>query len=106
MNDKAVVLAFLFSALEAQVAEHETISDAMSPEDWAHHVSVYEQCGMGAVEVCRELSCIVGDMLDKFDPERPFCDLLYTYCDEVAAALYKFMREHKFMPTSLYTLEI
>lgn len=100
MNDKAIVLAFLFSALEGQVAEHESVTVCYGA------VSVYEQCGMGAVEVCRALSCIVGEMLDRFDPERPFSDLLYTDCDKVAEALYKFMREQKFMPTSLYTLEI
>lgn len=102
MNDNALVAMFLFSALEGQVAKYES-----TPAHYAGIIlPVYESCGMGAVEVARSLGSIVAEMLDKFDPERPFCDLLYTDCDAVAEALYKFMREHKFMPTSLYALEL
>ena len=102
MNDNAIVLAFLFSALEGQVVKFESTPDYLVGQT----LGVYEKCGMGAVEVCRELSSIVDDMLTAFDPERPFCDLLYTDCDNVAAALYKFMREQSFMPTSLNALEL
>lgn len=101
MNDNAIVLAFLFSALEGQVIKYET-----PPHLVGAHFNTYEECGMGAVEVCRALSSIVDDMLEGFDPERPFCDLLYTDCDAVAEALYKFMREQAFMPTSLNALEL
>lgn len=109
MDDKAIVLAFLFSALEGYVAEAEdpALSGvAMSQEDWDKYQSVYERCGMGAVEVCRELGGIVDEMLEGFDPERPFCDLLYSDCDDVAKALYAFMREREFMPTTLNSLEL
>lgn len=101
MNDNAIVLAFLFSALEGQVIKYET-----PPHLVGAPFNTYEECGMGAVEVCRALSSIVDDMLEGFDPERPFCDLLYTDCDAVAEALYKFMREQAFMPTSLNALEL
>lgn len=102
MNDKSLVAMFLFSALEGQVAKFER-----TPAHYAGIIlSVYERCGMGAVEVARELSGIVDELLEGFDPERPFCDLLYTDCDKVAEALYKFMREQSFMPTSLNALEL
>lgn len=99
MSDYELVAMFLFSALEGQVMRNEST-------DCPEQVSVYERCGMGAVEVARSLSDIADEMLDNFDPERPFCDLLYTDCDNVAAALYKFMREREFMPTSLNALEL
>lgn len=69
-------------------------------------VSTYESCGLGAVEVAHNLGPIVQNMLVAFDPERPFCGLLYTDCDKVAVSLYKFMHEHSFMLTSLNALEL
>lgn len=111
MNDFNLVAMFLFSALEGQVAENESIEFdidfAIHPEDIQNlPPSIYERCGMGAYEVAQNLSPMAQEMLGKFNPEHPFTDLLYTDCDIVAAALYTFMREHQFMPTSLYSLEL
>lgn len=107
MNDFNMVSMFLFSALEGQVAKHEAWpGEGNYPMPSAPPVSVYEKCGMGAYEVAHNLSSIAQEMLDKFNPERPFTDLLYTACDTVAELLYTFMSEHSFMPTSLYSLEL
>lgn len=97
--DHKLVMMFLFSALEREVYTHEV---PQGPDD----ISVYENCGMGAYEVAMSLSDMAHEILSGFDRERPFSDLLYTDCDNVAAALYKFMREQGFMPTSLNALEI
>lgn len=97
--DHKLVMMFLFAALEREVYTHEV---PQCPDE----VSVYERCGMGAYEVALSLSDMAHEMLAGFDRERPFSDLLYTDCDNVAVALYIFMREQDFMPTSLNALEL
>lgn len=102
MKDFNLVAMFLFSALEGQVLKHESTPYYLTGQS----LGAYERCGMGAYEVAQNLSAMAQEILDKFNPENPFTDLLYTDCDTVAATLYDFMREHKFMPTSLYSLEL
>lgn len=105
MNDKTLVTAFMFSELEMQVAQQE--AEFLSVTGIRMPMSLYELCGLGAVEVCRNLESIVDDMLNSYDPSLlSFCDLLYSSCNEVAVALYKFMYKYGFMPTSLYALEL
>ena len=106
MNDHTLVAMFLFAALDATVVEMDNWSygDAIDPLDLPD--SLYEQCGVGAVEAARNLSPLCDELLLKFNPEHPFCDLLYTDCERVAGAIVEYMQRHKHMPTDLTNLEL
>lgn len=99
MDDKQLVAMFLFASLDLQVADYDK-DNANLPD------SLYDRCGVGAVEAARSLNPICTTLLQRFNPEHPFCDLLYTDCDYVAAVIVEYMKAYHEMPTCLYNLEI
>lgn len=104
MNDHTLVAMFLFAALDSRVAVFDMPEDAIDPADLP--VSLYERCGIGAVEAARELLPLASQMLLAFDPEHPFCDLLYSDCDVIAEEIVTYMAATETFPTLITQLEL
>lgn len=97
MNTQTLITMFLWSELEHNVAALESNSNC----------SIYEACGMGAIEVANSLEELSEEIRRKHckDRQDEITDILYIHVPYYAVKLANFMDKHGFMPQSIYNLK-
>lgn len=97
MNTQTLIAMFLWSELEHHAGKLET--------SWGE--TVYQGCGMGAIEVANGLQEFIEEIQRKHCREQcdDITDILYIHIPNYAEKLAKFMYDHGFMPQSIYNLK-